>query len=104
MSARIKSDQTGTKVFLVDDHPLVREWLSQLIQRENDMTVCGEAEDTQDALEVRLQDERDPLGLNARFRMGPSGKLVVSRLRVAGASTAPPKPCAARATISQAPS
>ena len=51
MSARIKSDQTGTKVFLVDDHPLVREWLSQLIQRENDMTVCGEAEDTQDALE-----------------------------------------------------
>lgn len=51
MSARIKSDQALTKVFLVDDHPLVREWLSQLIQRENDMAVCGEAEDTQEALE-----------------------------------------------------
>ena len=38
------------KVFLVDDHPLVREWLSQLIQREDDLAVCGEAEDTQEAL------------------------------------------------------
>jgi DNA-binding NarL/FixJ family response regulator len=37
-------------VFLVDDHPLVREWLTQFIQRENDLIVCGEAEDTQEAL------------------------------------------------------
>jgi DNA-binding NarL/FixJ family response regulator len=39
-----------TRVFLVDDHPLVREWLTQLIQRESDLTISGEAEDTQDAL------------------------------------------------------
>ncbi|MGZ4962929.1 MAG: response regulator [Limisphaerales bacterium] len=38
------------KVFLVDDHPLVREWLSQLIGREADLAVCGEAEDTHDAI------------------------------------------------------
>jgi DNA-binding NarL/FixJ family response regulator len=38
------------KIFLVDDHPLVREWLSQLIQREDDLMVCGEAEDTNEAL------------------------------------------------------
>jgi len=43
--------QTRTKVFLVDDHPLVREWLTQLIQRESDLTICGEAEDTQEALQ-----------------------------------------------------
>jgi DNA-binding NarL/FixJ family response regulator len=36
-------------VFLVDDHPLVREWLTQLIEREPDLTVCGEAEDAQEA-------------------------------------------------------
>jgi DNA-binding NarL/FixJ family response regulator len=29
----------------------VREWLSQLIQREDDLAVCGEAEDTQEALQ-----------------------------------------------------
>jgi DNA-binding NarL/FixJ family response regulator len=51
MSAKAKPEQqTKTKVFLVDDHPLVREWLTQLIQREGDLTVCGEAEDTQQAL------------------------------------------------------
>jgi DNA-binding NarL/FixJ family response regulator len=42
---------SGIKVFLVDDHPLVREWLTQLIQHENDLTVCGEAEDTHEALD-----------------------------------------------------
>jgi len=51
MSVRITSERTQAKVFLVDDHPLVREWLSQLIQREDDLAVCGEAEDVQDALQ-----------------------------------------------------
>jgi DNA-binding NarL/FixJ family response regulator len=46
----MKSEETKAKVFLVDDHPLVREWLTQLIQREGDLSVCGEAEDTQEAL------------------------------------------------------
>jgi DNA-binding NarL/FixJ family response regulator len=49
MSTRAKPENKA-KVFLVDDHPLVREWLSQLIQREPDIMVCGEAEDTHDAL------------------------------------------------------
>jgi DNA-binding NarL/FixJ family response regulator len=31
------------KVFLVDDHPLVREWLGNLINRQADLEVCGEA-------------------------------------------------------------
>jgi DNA-binding NarL/FixJ family response regulator len=50
MSVRPKPELTRAKVFLVDDHPLVREWLSQLIQREDDLAVCGEAEDAQEAL------------------------------------------------------
>jgi len=39
-----------TKIFLVDDHPLVREWLTNLIEKSPDLTVCGEAEDTVTAL------------------------------------------------------
>ena len=42
--------EKAAKVFLVDDHPLVREWLGQLIQREDDLAVCGEAEDGQEGL------------------------------------------------------
>jgi DNA-binding NarL/FixJ family response regulator len=50
MPNRIKPADAKTKVYLVDDHPLVREWLTQLIQRENDMEVCGEAEDAPEAV------------------------------------------------------
>ena len=38
------------KVFLIDDHPLVRESLTNLINQQADMTVCGEAEDSASAL------------------------------------------------------
>jgi DNA-binding NarL/FixJ family response regulator len=31
------------QVFLVDDHPLVREWLTNLINKRPDLKVCGEA-------------------------------------------------------------
>lgn len=50
MTLRPKPDQPKVKIFLVDDHPLVREWLSQLILREGDLAVCGEAEDAPEAL------------------------------------------------------
>ncbi len=39
------------KIFIVDDHPLVREWLANLIEKNSDLTVCGEAEDSLTALE-----------------------------------------------------
>src|SRR5688500_14422510 len=38
------------KVFLVDDHPIVRERLGELIAQEPDLEVCGEAEDANAAL------------------------------------------------------
>ena len=33
------------RIFVVDDHPLVREWLAHLINQQGDLAVCGEAED-----------------------------------------------------------
>ena len=41
-----------TKVLLVDDHPLVREWLTNLINEEADFEVCGQAGDARAALEL----------------------------------------------------
>src|SRR6478736_2396111 len=38
------------KILLVDDHPLVREWLASLINQQPDLVVCGEAGSTQEAL------------------------------------------------------
>ena len=39
-----KSNKQKSRVFLVDDHPLVREWLTNLINQQADFEVCGEAE------------------------------------------------------------
>lgn len=38
------------RVFIVDDHPLVREGLANLINQQSDCTVCGEAEDSAGAI------------------------------------------------------
>lgn len=40
------------KVFIVDDHPLVRDFLAQVIHSQSDLVVCGEAEDARQALEA----------------------------------------------------
>jgi DNA-binding NarL/FixJ family response regulator len=41
-----------SKILLVDDHPIVREGLTQLIRGEADMTVCGEAASAEQALDA----------------------------------------------------
>ena len=40
------------KVVLVDDHPLVREGLANLIQQQADLQICGEAGNESQALEL----------------------------------------------------
>ena len=41
-----------SKVLIVDDHPLFRERLVQLVENEPDLSVCGEAETAQEAIEL----------------------------------------------------
>jgi DNA-binding NarL/FixJ family response regulator len=44
-----------TKILLVDDHPMMRDGLAQLIGNQPDMEVCGQAGDAHEGLEkVRL--------------------------------------------------
>ena len=40
------------RVFIVEDHPVFREGLVQVINSEDDLTVCGEAADAEAALEA----------------------------------------------------
>lgn len=47
------------RVFLVDDHPLVREWLTNLINEQADLAVCGEAETGQEARQAILSIKPD---------------------------------------------
>jgi len=52
----MNSNTSGTTVpkhgvFIVDDHPLVREGLTNLINRQSDLVVCGEAKDSAEAID-----------------------------------------------------
>jgi DNA-binding NarL/FixJ family response regulator len=49
---RSNSSAPKCKIFLVDDHPIVRQGLALFIEREPDLTVCGEAEDATSALQA----------------------------------------------------
>lgn len=45
-SVRVKS----RRVFLLDDHPLVREWLAGMVALEPDLEICGQADEADAAL------------------------------------------------------
>ena len=40
------------KIVIVDDHPIVRQGLTELINQEDDLVVCGQAEDAHRAMAV----------------------------------------------------
>ena len=48
------TDSQKRRVFIVDDHPLVREWLTTLINQQTDLTVCGEAATAAEAMQAIL--------------------------------------------------
>jgi DNA-binding NarL/FixJ family response regulator len=45
-----ETNEQVRKVFVVDDHPLVREFLIKLINQQPDLVVCGEASEALEAL------------------------------------------------------
>lgn len=54
-----KAESVRRKVFIVDDHPVVRQYLAALIQEEADLEVCGDAADVPAALTAIGQVEPD---------------------------------------------
>jgi DNA-binding NarL/FixJ family response regulator len=44
------ASKTRRKILLVDDHPLTRHGMAQLIGQQRDLIVCGEAGTAEDAL------------------------------------------------------
>ena len=80
MSNRTKSEQAKTKVFLVDDHPLVREWLASMVALEPDLEVCGQAEEAAAALAVVPQARPDLMVVDLSLPRG-SGLDLIKNMR-----------------------
>ncbi len=50
VNTRSFSEFAKSRILIVDDHPIVRHGLAELIAEEPDLEVCGEASDAPDAL------------------------------------------------------
>jgi DNA-binding NarL/FixJ family response regulator len=83
MSVAYKSQSPATtkkRIMVVDDHPIVRQGLALLINREPDMVVCGEAEEAMGAMHVLASARPDVLILDISLS-GPDGIDLLKTLR-----------------------
>jgi DNA-binding NarL/FixJ family response regulator len=78
---RSNSSTSKCKVFLVDDHPIVRQGLALFIEREADLMVCGEAEDATSALQAIQESTPDFLILDISLD-GRDGLDLLKTLRI----------------------
>jgi DNA-binding NarL/FixJ family response regulator len=67
-------------VFIVDDHPIVRQGLALLINREADLAVCGDAEEAGTALQ-RIESLRPDIVLVDISLNGPDGLDLLKSIR-----------------------
>jgi DNA-binding NarL/FixJ family response regulator len=67
-------------VFVVDDHPLLRQGLALMINREQDLMVCGEAEEAQAAMKAVAAKKPDILIADISLN-GPDGLDLLKNLR-----------------------
>jgi DNA-binding NarL/FixJ family response regulator len=69
------------RIFIVDDHPIVREGLSLMMNREPDLMVCGEAEEAATALQAIASCRPDFLIVDISLN-GPDGLELLKSIRV----------------------
>src|SRR5688500_18891165 len=55
MKRPVKRTTAKKKILIVDDHPMMREGVALLINREKDLEVCGEANTAPAAIELVAQ-------------------------------------------------
>ena len=68
------------RVMVVDDHPIVRQGLALLINRESDLVVCGEAEEAMGAIHVLASARPDVLIVDISLN-GPDGIDLLKSIR-----------------------
>lgn len=80
MSTSAAQPSATRKIFIVDDHPIVREGLALMINREPDLTVCGDAEEASVALQAIPNLQPDLLIVDISLN-GPDGLELLKSIR-----------------------
>jgi DNA-binding NarL/FixJ family response regulator len=73
---RIGSHARKHRVLLVDDHPLVRRGLADVISREPDLTTCGEAADILEAMQEVERTDPDIVVVDLTLKTGHGIELI----------------------------
>jgi len=76
-----QSVEQKKRIFIVDDHPIVREGLSLMMNREPDLMVCGEAEEAASALQGITATRPDFLIIDISLN-GPDGLDLLKSIRI----------------------
>jgi len=79
------ASRTKRRVLIVDDHPIVRQGITLMIEQEPDLEVCGEAEEARAALAV-IQSARPDVVLLDISLPGPDGFELLKAIRGADPS------------------
>jgi DNA-binding NarL/FixJ family response regulator len=72
--------QDAFNVVLVEDHPMFREQLAHLIDKEPAMTVCGQADNAHDALQL-IELKNPDIAIVDLTLKGPSGLELIKDLK-----------------------
>jgi DNA-binding NarL/FixJ family response regulator len=54
-----KVEEDKSKILVVDDHPMVREGIARLVDNEQDLMICGQADDAPEALKAISETKPD---------------------------------------------
>lgn len=80
MNAVPQKEGRATRILVVDDHPIVRQGLVQLVAGEPDLSVCGEATDAEEALSLVRELQPDLAVVDISLE-GTSGLELLKRLK-----------------------
>ena len=78
--ARPSSPSVQSRIFIVDDHTMFREGLRQLLEREPDLTVCGDAPGAEEAL-IGIEQLKPDLAIVDLSLSGGTGIDLIKALR-----------------------
>lgn len=70
MEVEMNGTEKSKRVFIVDDHPMMRDGLRQLIGNESDLELCGEADTAALALELAVKTKPDVMLVDITLRNG----------------------------------